>query len=58
MLNGICTECDHKVCATCSGTPTNCIIPCDSGCSSCDPTGNCGPCAYGFFLNVAENKCY
>mmetsp|Transcript_13799 Transcript_13799/g.1242 ORF Transcript_13799/g.1242 Transcript_13799/m.1242 type:complete len:131 (+) Transcript_13799:266-658(+) len=23
--NGVCTNCDHTVCATCSGSPTSCI---------------------------------
>jgi len=33
--NGTATICDHDKCATCT-SETECIIPCDEGCSTCD----------------------
>lgn len=39
--NSICGKCDNTKCATCLTNSTDCNVPCNPGCISCDITGAC-----------------
>jgi len=39
-----CEACDSSLCATCSGSPTSCVIECPSSCKTCSSNGDCTSC--------------
>lgn len=45
------------MCATCSGSATNCGISCDSTCVECNTIGDCTSCVLGKFVDSSSGTC-